>query len=74
MNAKTRNRLIKELETELQGKTNMSSIDDLEEVDMMGTDKFSLLDHPEPYSEKIGKLRDGYYKDKIQEQALRSPK
>ena len=38
-----RDRLIKELETELQGKTYMSTIDDLEEIDMLLEDRFSLL-------------------------------
>ena len=71
VSAKTRGELIKELETGLQGKTYMSSIDDLEEVDMMLTDKFSLLDHPEPYSENTERLREEYYKDTIEGQALR---
>ena len=71
VSAKQRDQLIKELETGLQGKTYMSSIDDLEEVDMMLTDKFSLLDHPEPYSEETERIRGEYYKDTIEGQALR---
>ena len=71
VSAKERARLVRELETGLQGKTYMSSIDDLKEVDMMLTDKFSLLDHPEEYSEKTEALRDEYYKDTLEGQALR---
>ena len=71
VSAKTRDQLIKELETGLQGKTYMSGIDDLEEVDMMLSDKFSLLDHPEPYSEETERIKEEYYKDTIEGQALR---
>ena len=55
-----RDKLIKELETGLQGKTYMSAIDDLEEIDMLLEDKFSLLDHPEPYSKETEKLREKF--------------
>ena len=54
-----REKLIQELETGLQGKTYLSAIDDLEEVDMMLKDRFSLLDYPEEYSEeRTEKLRE----------------
>merc|ERR1739844_787630 len=38
---------------------------------MMLSDKFSLLDHPEPYSEETERIRGEYYKDTIEGQALR---
>ena len=66
-----RDRLIKELETELQGKTYMSTIDDLEEIDMLLEDRFSLLDHPKEYSEETEKLREKFESNTPEGRALR---
>ena len=66
-----RDKLIKELETGLQGKTYMSAIDDLEEIDMLLEDKFSLLDHPEAYSEETEKLREKFESNTPEGRALR---
>ena len=66
-----REKLIKELETGLQGKTYMSTIDDLEEIDMLLEDKFSLLDHPKPYSEETEILREKFESNTPEGRALR---
>ena len=66
-----REKLIKELETGMQGKNYLSSLDDLAEVDMLLEDKFSLLDHPEEYSEKTEELRRKFESDTIEGQMLR---
>ena len=66
-----REKLIKELETGMQGKNYLSSLDDLAEVDMLLEDKFSLLDHPEEYSEKTEELRKKFESDTPEGQMLR---
>ena len=67
-----REKLIQELETGLQGKTYLSAIDDLEEVDMMLKDRFSLLDYPEEYSEeRTEKLRELYHSNTPEGRILR---
>ena len=68
---KEREKLIKELETGLQGKTYMSSLDDLAEVDMLLEDKFSLLDHPNEYSEETEEIRRKFESDTLEGQLLR---
>ena len=67
-----REKLIQELETGLQGKTYLSAIDDLDEVDMMLKDRFSLLDYPEEYSEeRTEKLRELYHSNTPEGKILR---
>ena len=67
-----RNKLIHELEEGLQGKTYLSSIDDLEEVDMLLKDRFSLINYPEKYSEeRTERLREIYDSNTPEGRALR---
>ena len=67
-----RDKMIKELETGLQGKTYLSAIDDLKEIDMLLEDKFSLLDHPEEYSAETEKLREKFESNTPEGRALRN--
>ena len=50
----------------------MSAVDDLEEIDMLLNDKFSLLDHPEKYSEETEKLREKFESNTPEGRALRN--
>ena len=67
-----REKLTQELETGLQGKTYLSAIDDLKEVDMMLKDQLSLPDYPEEYSEeRTEKLGEVYHSNTQEGKILR---